>query len=122
MTISARGDAGERHDVGQAAEVADAEDLAGDLAEADAEGDVVLVGGVDDELGAVEALGDDDGADRLGVEVGRLGAELQAPGGDGAADALGEAVVAGEDVVEPLLLAASSATRRGRRSRLTGGV
>ena len=45
-----------------------------------------------------------DGADRLGVEVGRLGAELQAPGGDGAADALGEPVVAGEDVVEPLLL------------------
>ena len=86
------------------AEVADAEDLAGDLAEADAEGDAVLVGGVDDELGAVEALGDDDGADRLGVEVGRLGAELEAPGVDGAADALGEPVVAGEDVLEPLLL------------------
>ena len=43
-----------------AAEVADAEDLAGDLAEADAEGDAVLVGGMDDDLGAVEALGDDD--------------------------------------------------------------
>ena len=116
MTISAQAMPRERHDVGQAAEVADAEHLAGDLAEADAEGDVVLVGRVDDELGAVEALGHDDGADRLGVELGRLGAELQAPGVDGAADALGQAVVAGEDVVEPLLLAASSATRRGRRA------
>ena len=39
------GDAGQRHDIGQAAEMADAEDLARHLAEADAESDVVLVGG-----------------------------------------------------------------------------
>ena len=47
---------GEAHDLVQIAQVADAEDLAGDLVEAGAEREVVFGVGVADELGAVEAV------------------------------------------------------------------
>ena len=103
MTISAVAMPEKRQNIGQHAEVPDAEDLAGHFAQARAEGDAVAGAGEADDLGGVKAFGCADRADGVGVELGADGAQFEAPGMDGGAHAGGDAGVAGEDVVEAFL-------------------
>ncbi len=86
------------------AEMADAEDLAGDLAEAGAERDVVLLQRDLAEAVGVMARRHQD-AGQHGRLLGRVLAEhFESPGLDRGAAGAGKALMAGKDVVEPFLV------------------
>ena len=100
--------------------MADAEHLAGDLAQPAAERGVVAAVGALTTSAPSTPSGTRIGGDRVGVPLRLHGAELQAPGGDRRAHALGQAVVAGEDVLQAFLedqveRGAQAAQELGRR-------
>src|SRR5262245_52582022 len=97
------GESLEYHQLVEFAQMADAEDAARDLRQADAEREAVGPVGVAHEFIGVEAVGQEDRAHRVGMPAGRCGAEPEAPGMDRLAHAFGEAMVAGEDMVEAFL-------------------
>ena len=97
------GQRAEQHQLVEIAHVADAEQLPRHLGEARAERQVVpLVGDVDDVL-ALDVRRHHDRADRVGVPLRRLRAQVQAPGFDRRPDALGETMMTGEHVLEAFL-------------------
>ena len=63
----------------EVAEMANPEDLPGDLVEAEAEAEVVPLPGVLDDLAAVDVGGHDDGGDRVAEPLLLLGAVLEPP-------------------------------------------
>ena len=83
--------------------MADAEQLARHLVEARAQGKVVPPVGHVDDVGAVHTRRDHDRADRVRMPLRRPGAQGEAPRRHRAPAAFGQAEVAREDVVEPLL-------------------
>src|SRR5262249_35452306 len=93
----------EHHQLIEIAQMADAEDAAGNLGQAYAEREAVGPVGMAYEFVRVEAFGQEDCAHRIGMAARLRGAELQAPGLVCLADAFGEATMAGEDLVEALL-------------------
>ncbi len=76
MAISDTGQRHHAHDFIEIAQMADAEDAARNLVEADTEGKIVAIVGVVHESCAIEAFGDKDGAHRIGMPLRRFGAEL----------------------------------------------
>ncbi len=93
----------EHHQLIEIAEMADAEDAARDLGQPDAERKAVSPVGMAYEFIGVESVRQKDGAHRFGMPAGLCGTELQPPGLDCLAHAFGEAMMAGEDIVEAFL-------------------
>mmetsp|Transcript_14711 Transcript_14711/g.61323 ORF Transcript_14711/g.61323 Transcript_14711/m.61323 type:complete len:225 (-) Transcript_14711:794-1468(-) len=112
----------EQHDLVHVAQVPDAEDLPLDLVQAGAERQVVLGPHGAHHVGGVDALGAPHDRERVGVPP-RVGAEqLEAPGGDRAARALGVLGVARHDVVHALRQHAVELLAQAVQQRDGGGV
>ena len=93
-------DARECHDIRQAAEVANPEDLARDLTEPHAKGHAILVGSMCHDIGGVEVFGRPNGADSVRVNRRVRGAKFKAPSAHRRAHTLCNPVMPGKHVLQ----------------------
>ncbi len=98
------GDRAEQHELVQIAQMADAEQLAGDFGEAGAEREIVALEGARDDLGAIDAFGHHDRGHGVGVPLRSGRAQLQLPALENrGAHAGGEIGMPVEHILQPLL-------------------
>ncbi len=109
--------------------MADPEKFAGHAGESGTEGQIVAPIRYIDHLGAIDPRRNHDRGDRIRVPLGRAGTELQAPGLHREAGPFRQTMVAGKDILQPLLqqhgdgfLQAIEHGNRRRIGEVAGGI